>query len=75
MLLLDTQCVRAPNASNGVRGFSCPGVTKVINTNTSNHNQISITHLFAFSQLHVCQSINLSPTGFYMICVRTQWHI
>ena len=50
-------CVRTPNASNSVRGFLYPGVTKdvnnIINNNTSNHNRISITHLLAFSQRHV----------------------
>ena len=56
--------------------FSYPGVTKdmnnTINTNTSNYDWISISHLLAFSQHHIYQSINLSPTGLNTICVRTQ---
>lgn len=68
-----------PNASNSVRGFSYPGVTKdinnIINNNTSNHNRISITHLLAFSQHHMCQSINQSQPPSDTICVRTQGYI
>ena len=52
--------------------ISSEHINNIINNNTSNHNRISITHLLAFSQHHVYQSINPITTAVrHDLCAHT----